>query len=69
MLAASRCACPSGKHDIFCFGVLYMLNLSFSADIFLKSFCLKVSCTKKREGGGSFGDGNCWKLGWLFCGL
>lgn len=35
----------------FCFCVLYMLNLIFSADIFLKSFCLKVSCTKKgREG-------------------
>lgn len=51
MLAASRCACPSAKHDIFCFCVLYMLNLIFSADIFLKSFCLKVSCTKKgREG-------------------
>lgn len=51
MLAASRCACPYAKHDIFCFCVLYMLNLIFSADIFLKSFCLKVSCTKKgREG-------------------
>lgn len=51
MLAASRCACPSAKHDIFSFCVLYMLNLIFSADIFLKSFSLKVSCTKKgREG-------------------